>query len=189
MLRFWSTAASDVQNQAEQPIGSDCPSARPIRFLANLNSIGWTIAAWADGSGTEVSWSQNAKRQLAIGRVADYRQTPDKKRAPRPRSNCSCSGLAGTRRGWDGSGPWQDRVRCDDMSRNYPQTTALPICPDRYSERVPQRRRVHKWRRGRADSAAVLAATRASMIAARCRPSPLKETPLQCWTNANARSP
>jgi hypothetical protein len=74
-----------------------------------------------------VSWSQNATRQLAIGRFVDHRQMLDKKRAPKPRSNCSCNGLAGTRRGWDGSGPEQDRVRCDDMSRNYPQTAALPI--------------------------------------------------------------
>jgi hypothetical protein len=116
------------------------PSAEAHQLLTNLNSIEWMAPAWADGSGTEVSWSQNAMRQLAIGRFGDYRQTLDKKRAPRPRSNCSYNGLAGTRRGWSGSGPERDRLRCDGTSRNYPQTTALPICPDRYSERAPQRR-------------------------------------------------
>jgi hypothetical protein len=84
--------------------GQDQPGD-PVRPRRHLNSIEWMAPAWADGSGTEVSWSQNATRQLAIGRLVDYRQTLDKKRAPRLRSHCSYNGLAGTRRGWDGSGP------------------------------------------------------------------------------------
>jgi hypothetical protein len=84
--------------------GQDQPGD-PVRPRRHLNSIEWMAPAWADGSGTEVSWSQNATRQLAIDRLVDYRQTLDKKRAPRLRSHCSYNGLAGTRRGWDGSGP------------------------------------------------------------------------------------
>jgi hypothetical protein len=64
------------------------------------------------------------------------------------------------------------------MSRNYPQTAWRPVCPDRYSEHVPQRRSARKLRRGRAGCATISAATSVpTHLACRSRPSPQQNRP------------
>lgn len=143
------------------------PSRLSVPHPSQFNSADRMAAApaWGDGSGTELSRDAMESSRLAIGRLVGCLPTPDKKRAPRPCCNCSRNALAGIRTAWDGSGPWRDRGRCDDRSRNYPQTTAWRICPDRDLERVLQPRRAHKRRRARTESNAVLAATTAVLAA------------------------
>jgi hypothetical protein len=139
-------------------------AGRARQFPARLNSIAWRARARADRPRAGVLRDATVfPRQRASGCFVACRPTPDKKRVPPPYPNWSSNVRSGTRTAWHASGPWQDRVGCDGTSRNCPQTTALPIFPDRDSGPVPPSRReecrsAQPSRQGQANPAAAFAA-------------------------------